>query len=102
MSKVTIELDSVWVKFAKSPLFLVLSALQGVSITFAPYFLYLSGKGESTLLPRQTAVPLFFAVIFFVPLAYFRLSSAVIRELRKTTDPTPRERSFEIALRIDF
>jgi len=46
MRTVTVEIDSSWVKFVRSPAFIVVSALTGVSITFAPYFLYLSGQGK--------------------------------------------------------
>ena len=45
MDKVTIEIDSRWVKIVHSPLYWIVAALQGVSITFAPLFLYWSGKG---------------------------------------------------------
>src|SRR5437879_4580267 len=43
---VTVEIDSSWVKFVRSPAFTVVSALSGVSVSFAPYFLYLSGQGR--------------------------------------------------------
>jgi len=45
MEKVTIEIDSTWAKIARSPLYFVIVALQGVSVSFAPLFLYWSGKG---------------------------------------------------------
>jgi len=45
METVTIEIDSKWVKLVRSPLYWIVAALQGVSITFAPLFLYWSGKG---------------------------------------------------------
>jgi hypothetical protein len=90
MSKVTIEIDSRWVKIARSPLFFIVSALQGVSVTFAPYFLYLSAKGQFVLAPERVVVPLCFVVIFLVPLSYFRLGSVVIKELRqKEIPPSP-------------
>ena len=38
MEKETIEIDSKWVKIVRSPLYWVVAALQGVSITFAPLF----------------------------------------------------------------
>jgi hypothetical protein len=45
MERVTVEIDSTWAKIARSPLYFVIVALQGVSVTFAPLFLYWSGKG---------------------------------------------------------
>ncbi len=47
MEKVTVEIDSTSVKIARSPLYFVIVALQGISVTFAPLFLYWSGKGDT-------------------------------------------------------
>ena len=80
---VTVEIDSSWVKFVRSPAFIVVSELSGVSISFAPYFLYLSGQGRFYHGRERLIVPLCFAVIYLVPFVYFRLGSAVIKELRK-------------------
>jgi hypothetical protein len=44
--KVTVEIDHKWVRIARSPIYFIVSALAGGSITFAPLFLYLSGKGK--------------------------------------------------------
>jgi len=80
---VTVEIDSSWVKFVRSPAFTVVSALSGVSISFAPYFLYLSGQGRFYPGSEWLIVPFCFAVIYLVPLVYIRIGSAVIKELRK-------------------
>ena len=45
MDKVTIEIDSKWVRIVRSPLYWIVAALQRVSITFAPLFLYWSASG---------------------------------------------------------
>jgi hypothetical protein len=45
MERVTVEIDSTSAKIARPPLYFVIVALQGVSVTFAPLFLYWSGKG---------------------------------------------------------
>jgi hypothetical protein len=81
--RVTVEMDSSWVKFVRSPAFTVVSALSGVSVSFAPYFLYLSGQGRFYHGSERFVVPLCFAVIYLVPLVYIRIGSAVIKELRK-------------------
>jgi hypothetical protein len=47
--KVTVEVDQKWVSLARSPIYFVVAALAGVSITFAPLFLYWSGKGKVLL-----------------------------------------------------
>ena len=83
MSKVTVEVDSRWVKIVRSPLYWVVAALQGVAISFAPLFLYWSGKGFFPPGENRFLVPLCFATIFFVGMFYMVLGSGVIRELRK-------------------
>jgi ABC-type transport system involved in multi-copper enzyme maturation permease subunit len=87
MSKVTIEVNSKWVKIVRSPLYWIVTALQGVSITFAPLFLYWSGKGLFSPGENRYVVPLCFVTIFFVGIFYMLLGSQVIGELRKS----PRE-----------
>jgi hypothetical protein len=44
--KVTVEIDHEWVRIARSPIYSIAAALASLSVTFAPLFLYLSGKGE--------------------------------------------------------
>jgi len=91
---VIVEIDSAWVRFVRSPAFIVVSALSGVSISFAPYFLYLSGQGKFDRGLQWLIVPLCFAIIYLVPLVYIRIGSAVIEALRKnepvTSDSSPR------------
>lgn len=83
MDRVTIEIDSKWVKIVRSPVYFVIGTLQGVSVSFAPYFLYLSGKGLFYHGHEGIIVPLCFAVIFLVPAFYFVLGRDVIRELKQ-------------------
>jgi len=40
MDKVTIEINSKWVRIVRSPLYWIVAALQGLSVSFAPLFLY--------------------------------------------------------------
>lgn len=79
MDKVWIEVDSKWVRVVRSPMYLIVVALQGVSISIAPLFLYWSGTGRF----HWIAAPLSYAVIFLVGLFYLRLGNAVVAELRK-------------------
>ena len=83
MSKVTVEIDSRWVMIVRSPLYWIVTALQGVSITLAPLFLYWSGNGIFPPGENRYIVPLCFAAIFIVGMFYMLLGSQVIRELRK-------------------
>jgi hypothetical protein len=87
MDKVTIQIDAKWVKIAHSPLYWVVTALQGVSITFAPMFLYWAGRGWFPEGEKWIAVTACFGTIFLVPLFFFRLGGAVIGELRKLPPP---------------
>ena len=83
MQKVTIEINSKWVRIAHSPLFWIVSSLQGVAFTFAPLFLYWCGKGELFVGKEWVIVPLCFVVIFGVGAFYLLLGGAVFTELRK-------------------
>lgn len=83
MGKVTIEVNSIWVKIVRSPIYWIVATLQGVAVTFAPLFLYWSGKGLFSSGEKRIIVPLCFATIFFVGMFYMLLGNGVIRELRK-------------------
>lgn len=83
MDKVSIEIDSRWVKFARSPVYFVLAALQGISVSFAPLFLYWSGRGNYFSGLEWLVVPLCFGIIFVVPVFYFWLGGSVMRQLRQ-------------------
>lgn len=87
MDKVTIEIDSKWVKIVRSPLYWIVTALQGVSLTLAPLFLYWSGKGSFFHGSEWFIVPLCYAVILLVGLFYMLLGSVVVGELRKKNIP---------------
>jgi hypothetical protein len=83
---VVIRLDAKWGRILRSPLYFVVSALQGVSCSFAPYFLYLSGQGRFFHGHERILVPVCFAVIFLVPLFYFRLASEIVRQLKQQSN----------------
>ncbi|HTR24491.1 MAG TPA: hypothetical protein VMI10_10940 [Terriglobales bacterium] len=44
--RVTVEIGPTWTRVVRSPIYLIVAALTGVSVSFAPLFLYWSGKGE--------------------------------------------------------
>jgi hypothetical protein len=83
MEKITIEIDSKWKYIARSPLYYIVQALQGVAITFAPLFLYWCGKWKTFQNYELVIVPICFALIYFVPLFYYVLGRAVMKELVK-------------------
>jgi hypothetical protein len=80
--KVTVEIDQKWVRLARSPLYYIAAGLMGVSVTFAPLFLYWSAKGTFFHGYEWIIVPLCFLVIFLVPSFYFGIGTAVAKELR--------------------
>jgi hypothetical protein len=80
---VSVEIDPRWAKIVRSPVYVVVSALTGVSVTFAPLFLYWSGKGRFFPGYEWLVVPTCFAVIFLVSSFYFVLGSKVARKLRE-------------------
>lgn len=90
MDKVTIQIDSKWVKVVRSPLWWIVAALQGVSITFAPLFLYWSGQGRFFPSAKWIVVPVCFGVIFVVGFFYLSLGGEVIRALRDLPVSSPR------------
>jgi len=81
--KVTVEIGPTWTRMVRSPIYVLVTALTGVSVSFAPLFLYWSGKGVFYPRYARIVVPLCFALIYLVPLFYIRLGSAVAKELRK-------------------
>lgn len=83
MDRVTVEIDGKWVKIARSPIYWIVATLQGVSVTFAPLFLYWSGKGKMFPSYQWIIVPSCFATIFLVGFFYMRLGGVVIAELRR-------------------
>jgi hypothetical protein len=83
MDRVSIEIDPRWVKILRSPAYFIIVALQGISVTFAPLFLYWSGKGNYFPGLEWLVVPLCFAVILLVPGFYFLLGGSVARQLRQ-------------------
>ena len=81
MGKVIIEIDSKWAKIVRSPLYWIVSSLQGVAIGFTPLFFYFCGKG---LFPHSSWIilPLSYAALIIVFVFYLVLGNVVIRELR--------------------
>jgi hypothetical protein len=83
VGKVTVEIDAKWAKIVRAPLMRIVSSLQGVAISFAPLFLYFSGKGMFFPGSQWFIVPLCFAIILLVGFFYLRLGGEVVAELRK-------------------
>ena len=88
---IAVEINVKWVRRVKSPLFWIVSALTGVSLTFASLWLYWCGQGK---FPEASwwLVPSCFAVIYLVPLFYIKLAGEVIACIcRQTATPQARK-----------
>ena len=83
--KITVELDSKWERRVNSPLFWAVSALTGISITYAPFYLYRAGQ-DGLSESSGWLVPTCFAVIYLVPLFYIRLGAEVIKSIHAQRD----------------
>ena len=81
--KVTVDVGPTWVKIAHSPIYFIATTLAGISVSFAPLFLYWSGKGKFYPGYEWIIVPLCFAVICLVPGFYYHLGGLVAKELRQ-------------------
>ena len=81
MERVTVEVSDRWIRLVRSPWYWIIAALTGVSITFAPLFLFWAGQaGHNFLSPHVLAL---FAVIYLIPLIYVKLGSLIMVELRR-------------------
>lgn len=83
MSTVTIEVNSKWVARINSPLFIIVQALTGVSVSFAPLFLYWAGSWGLTGPAKWITIVVSYALIVIVPGYYMWFASPIIRQLRK-------------------
>jgi len=81
---VTIEVPSKWAWFVRSRLYFLVSSWVGISASFAPLFLYWSGKGWFYPRFARVIVPLCFVVIYLVPLFYIVVGQAVATQLRRS------------------
>jgi hypothetical protein len=61
-----------------------IAAFTGVSLTFAPFFLFWCGQADNFGVFEWIAVPLCFLVIYIVPGFYMSLASEVMAELFKS------------------
>ena len=83
MVNLQIELPEKWLRFVRSPMMVLLTALTCLALTFAPAALYTLGKaGANYSDPRVIAC---FAVIALVPLVYVRLATLFISQLQPAT-----------------
>ena len=78
---VTVQISEVWVRRLNSPLFVVVSALTGVSISFAPLGLLWLGIFNQWNVLTISGAAACFLMVYFVPMFYMRLAGQVIGQL---------------------
>ena len=87
---VAVKISPMWVSVINSPLMPMVWAFQGVAISFAPLFLYWSGRGNFFSVPGWIVALLCFAVIFGEGLFYMSLASHVVAQVRGKREPARR------------
>jgi hypothetical protein len=80
METVSVQVDSKWARIIRSPIYWVVTALTGVSVTFFPAYLLELGRNGHTFFDWQ--VLLLWITTVAVTVVHFRLSTPVIRALR--------------------
>ena len=78
---VTVQISEVWVRRLNSPVFYVVGALTGVSVTFAPLALLWLGIYNQWNVLTVSGAAACFLMIYLVPLFYMRLAGQVIRQV---------------------
>jgi hypothetical protein len=81
---ISVKVDAKWLRRVKSPfIFMPIATFTGVSVTFAPLYLFSCGQIQEFGIFEWVAVPLCFLVIYLVPGFYMNLAGEVIAELLK-------------------
>ena len=79
--KIWVEVDRKWIGRVQSPLFIVVSAFTGVSITFAPLALLFLNYIPLPSVYRWTIAGICLTLIFVIPGWYMRLAGEVLKQL---------------------
>lgn len=78
---VTVQISEVWVRRLNSPLHVVVGALTGVSISFAPLGLLMLGLFNQWNVLTVSGAAACFLMVYLVPLFYMRLAAQVIEQV---------------------
>lgn len=81
--KIWIQIDQEWIARVQSPYYLLIAALTGVSISFAPLALLMLGGMKLQPIYHWSIASVCFAMILLVPGWYMRLAGEVLKELHK-------------------
>lgn len=84
--EVAIKISQEWARRCRSPLANVAIALSGVSVSFAPAFLYAYGRGYAPLGPGTIGIPLCWLMILIPGIFFLRLGHHVLDWVRHADD----------------
>lgn len=80
---VNVQISAKWVRYVNSPLFVVISAFTGVSITFVPLAMLGLGIWNQWNVLTVAAAAGCWAIGYLVPMFYFRIAGEVIKQIYK-------------------
>lgn len=86
MEKVSVEIDARWIRRINSKGFGIISALQGVAITFCPLYIYFAGTMgilQDHPLLKWIVLIASFATIYVVGLVHIKIATEMVTALRK-------------------
>lgn len=81
-TSVQVHVDASWVRLAQSPFGRFVQAFSGVSITFAPLFLYSYGHGGEPLGPAWLGVTVCWLVILGSGFFHIGFAQHILSQLR--------------------
>ena len=79
---VSIMISGRWVRLCRSPFAIIPTAFSGVSVSFAPLFLYMYGQGMTPLGPEPLGLVLCWLMILVPGFFYIRLGHHVLDWVR--------------------
>lgn len=88
MERMAIEVDEKWARTVRSPMYWVVSALTGVSVTFCPLFLFLFLFGREGTSMTDWRVLICLAIGYLIPFVHFRLAAPVMKQIRRISKTT--------------
>jgi len=88
MATLTIQIDDKWKQRIRSPLYKVVSSMQGVALSFAPIFIYMIAKGIILKEVEWLVVPICFMIILVVGVFNLKLAQATVNGIKNAEDRT--------------
>lgn len=84
MDEVTIKIDRRWAQLARSPVASIATTFSGMSVSFAPLFLYFYGQGMAPIGPSWLGIPLCWLIILGCGFFHIKLTQHVMKQLKES------------------